>query len=29
VTSFLITTGVDGMYDVSLEPFLMRMKKEL
>lgn len=29
VMSFLITTGVDGFYDVSLEPFLLRMKKEL
>lgn len=29
VSSFLITTGVDGFWDSSLEPFLVRMKKEL
>lgn len=29
VGSFLITTGVDGFWDASLESFLVRMKKEL
>jgi alkanesulfonate monooxygenase len=29
VGAFLVTTGVDGFWDASLEPFLLRMKKEL
>ena len=29
VSAFLITTGVDGFWDASLEPFLVRMKREL